>query len=37
MPPSDAEKTKAQRHRAILYTVMAVFIVLPLVLYCFFR
>jgi len=37
MPPSDAEKTKAQRARTILFTVMAAFIVLPIVLYWFFR
>jgi hypothetical protein len=37
MPPTDAEKAKGRRAEIILYTVMAVFILAPLVLYWIFR
>jgi hypothetical protein len=37
MPSPDPEKAKARRATRILYLVMAVFIVLPLVLFCIFR
>jgi len=34
---TDPEKIKARRARTVLYFVMVVFILLPAVLYCFFR
>ena len=37
MPPTDAEKAKARRTQQLLYAIMAVFIVLPLVLFWIFR
>jgi hypothetical protein len=37
MASPDPEKTKARRATQLLYVIMAVFILLPLILFCIFR
>lgn len=37
MAENDSEKTKARRAEIIIYTVMAVFVILPVILFLFFR
>jgi hypothetical protein len=37
MVSSDAEKTKGRRVQRLIYLIMAVFILLPLVLFCILR